>query len=228
MSTAVTTALTVGALLGLVGIGLGACRRRIRQTRARIRTSKEFLDLLTRYYTSDGADQASYLDLVRRSGLVQSDMGPFAVATYKPPAASYLVHNYQVIVNQVPELERAFRMRSALSRIDPAHEAATMIRDCILRFLGELEVLETRQGQEMRNPLVLFREGVRAVLALPLWIGQSLGLLTAQSARAIQESGVARIISGGVALLTFVSAVVGTIAGWDAFWVIVRRWLHLP
>lgn len=228
MTTVVTTAVTVGVLLGLMGLGLAAGRMRVDRTRERITRAREFLDLLTRYYTSNGADQAAYLELVRKSGVIQSDLGAYGIMSYQPPASNLLIHNYQIVVNQVVELPRGFRMRPVLSTIDLAHESASMIRDCLLRYLGEVERWEVRQRREIRNPIILLREGVRAVLGSPLWLAQSLGLLSATSAAAIRDSAAARIVSGLVTLLSVVSGIVGIVVGWSDFWAAIRRWLHLP
>ncbi len=147
-------------------------------------------------------------------------MGIFA--KYKPPHANYMIGDYPVLVNLLPELNRAAN-DEFLGRI--AGEYATMIEEVLDRYSGELETSADRAKAPLRNPLIWFREGVEACLAVPRTILAAFGVVR-RSGRHPQGK-VAMVTSGLFALVTFVSGLVTIVAGWDPFRAIIGRVLRV-
>ncbi len=184
----------------------------------------DFGNRLKTYWDSAGNDQQTYLELVRDSALIQSELGGFGVVDWKPHGANYIMHDYQLVVNGLGEIQHWLPQRALFSTVDPAKDYADAIRDALLRFVGVLEQREHRVLADIRNPLILFREGIRALITIPVWIAGSLGLITQDTVGRVRTGAVARVLGGIVATIGFVSAIIGAVTGWRAFLDIIRSW----
>jgi hypothetical protein len=152
---------------------------------------------------------------------MQREIGPSGVmAMYRPPHMNYAFSDYQVIVNMLPDYRQAAR-DWALQGLAPQYAAT--LRDCLVRYSGNLKEVENDARKELNNPLIWLREGVRSVLASPINLLTSLGILPRSLGAGIVGSGLLRVLAGIVALITLAAALVQIITGWDATMTFLQR-----
>lgn len=171
-------------------------------------TFLEKLDVLWRDRQNRGE---IYTWLVLNSEKMQSQTGRAGIsAQYRPPYANYMISNYYIIINTIHELRSWLDDSLGIKYTE-------MIQNTILRHNGvlmnELEQLET----QLRNPLVWFRNGVRFILSLPFYLLREFGLLGSGTSAHILASRSFNFLASIVALIGFISAIVGLVIGWDDF-----------
>jgi hypothetical protein len=98
-----------------------------------------------------------------------------------------------------------------------------MLDDALLRYQGSL--VERREDclAALRNPFTWLAVGFRTVLAAPLWLLAALGIVSRSFALRVESSRIYRVLSGTVAAISFLSAVVGLVTGWEQFVAFMRK-----
>jgi hypothetical protein len=182
----------------------------------------EFLENLKKYWESNGADLEAYGWLIHRSNKMQGEMGGLGVVhNYKPPYQNYMITNYSIILNMIPELRKCLE-DDLLSR-NLAHQYMSALQESLVRYLGSIEDKQEVITKEIKNPIKWFRDGVRDILALPAYLLGWLGVISETAAKRLVSSLLFSAISGIVALVGFVSAIVTIVIGWDQFLDVVNR-----
>jgi hypothetical protein len=159
---------------------------------------------------------------------MQRDLGSLGVMSrYKPPGANYFLNNYQIVINMLPELRQTLSdpLLSSISRLAP--EYAQTLEEVLIRHLGVLEERAESLQKKLRNPVTDFREGVQLILFVPFYLISWLGILSTNKLRALSRKPIPKILSGVVALVGFLSAVVGLVIGWSDFVKIISRLLGI-
>ncbi|MEO8460619.1 MAG: hypothetical protein ABI451_08830 [Dokdonella sp.] len=132
-----------------------------------------------------------------------------------------MINNYQIVPNLLAEL------RKCLSDPLLSHNLLTqyhaMLDDALLRHQGSLAERHSSAKAAVRNPFTWLAVGFRTVLAAPLWFLAALGIVSRSFASRVEASHVYRVLSGTVAAISFISAVVGIVTGWEQFAAIVRK-----
>jgi hypothetical protein len=184
----------------------------------------QFLEKLREYYQSNGKNGDIYGWLIHRSNKMQSEMGGQGIIrNYRPPAQNYMLNNYPIILNMLPNLHREFQIGLFLGNLPQQYMDS--LQESIVRYLGRLDDEKDELRKELKNPIKWFREGVRGVMALPIYLFVWLGFITDNTARRLTLSFLFSVISGLVTLVGFVSGVVSLVVGWDAFIDIVSNLL---
>lgn len=215
---------TATIIVGLVGIGLWQLRRRLQGLAKDLTFTEEFGHQLKRYVESNSRDHEAYAWLTHRATRMQLQMGSTGMlAKYKPPFANYFISNVAIVANFLPLLHQYFA-DDILART--AYQYAQAIQDALLRHHGILSDRREHLISQSRNPLRYFREGVRAVLEVPLEILGSLGAVPARWIRTIGGSSLFDLLVGVASLVTIVSGILAMVVGWHEFWGIVKRLLH--
>ncbi len=215
--------LALGGLALLILVGSLSARGALRELDSKREDVNTFLQLLERYRQSQGSDAETYTKLVYMSAKIQSYLGALGVIEYKPPAAQYVLRNYQVVVNELAELKHWLPLDSTFSTVMPGQQSADLIRDTLVRYEGVVDELRFRVQDALRNPFSLLAEGVRWVLSLPVRLLAAFGVLSGAAASKVTGSRAISFASGIIALVSFVSAVVGLVAGWAPFIGILRH-----
>jgi hypothetical protein len=216
-----------GVLLALLTLGFVVALRRLSRLRARQDFLTEFTDRFMRYVNSGGKDEGLYVELTQRVSRMQRELGHHGImAMYRPPYANYAFRDYQIIVNMLPQYRQA--AHDEILQRNQALQYADAMRDVLVRYSGTLQELETDARRDLKSPVVWFRDGVRALLSLPLVALRELGILSPSLSASILGSGLLKVGAGVVALVTLVAGIVQILTGWDATVALIRRWLGLP
>lgn len=208
------------SLAVVAGIGLASLLR----TRLRVWEQLEFVAEYRHQLSTliEDARRDTYEWLTLNATRMQSQLGSEGIVSIRPPHADYIVNHYAVVLNALSEL-RTYLSDELLSRSNLPRQYHALIEDALLRHEGTLNERARRNASALRNPVRWFAEGTQAVLASPLWLLESLGILPQRLAGRIRGSQLFAILSGGVAAVGFLSAVVGLVTGWEQFIVIAKQ-----
>ena len=213
----------ISVLLGVLGVGFARVLRALSGLLAERAEVESYIQTYTRYMQSRGADNQAYGALIERSCRTQEVLGEVGImAQYMAPFSRYAIPNYQIIMNAVPAMHREFGLAFGGS------DHGQLVGETLVRYMGWSADRIAIKQRELRNPVVWFREGVATLLLLPVWLLQSLGLLSSSGSGRFASSALFRLLTGVVALLGLLSALVTIILGWRLALEVVRRfWAHV-
>lgn len=216
---------TYGAPLGIavaiLATGGVTLLRRLAATVEDLNYANEFRNRFIEYCNSRGENSEAYTWLTLNSARMQSEMGALGVyEAFKPPAASYMIRNYQIITNMLPELRHYIDQNRQnfgtmfASTIDSYMKA---IDEALLRYFGVLQQREGTARRNLKNPLIWLRTGVEQVLAIPLLIFVWFGLVGGYTVRRLQSNILFKAMAVIATLVGLVSGVMTMVLGWDEF-----------
>jgi len=182
----------------------------------------EYLNKFKKYIESQGKDNDAYGWMIYESVKMQRQLGILGIMlNYKPPGANYMHKNYQVLMNMLPELHRTLNSDLLVfSRL--VSDYGQVLQEMLVRHLGVLNEDRNDIKSEMQNPFKAFRSGIQFVLLLPAYIVNWFGLTTDSLLWRLSRNTLFKIISGIVAIVGFISAVVSLVLGWKEFIIIVK------
>lgn len=121
----------------------------------------EFGNKFSEFAKQQEFDNQLYFWLTQNSVTVQSELGSLGIVAYKPPAANYMIENYPIIVNLIPELRRDKTDNRMFRDMAIYQEHANMCLDVLIRYLGLLEKWLKEATNDLRNPLIWLRNGFK-------------------------------------------------------------------
>lgn len=207
------------ALAALFAIGFASLLRSAAKIALELEFTNEYREKLHAFVEQEGSSAYSWLTL--NANRMQEQMGSQGLMTFKPPFANHMIHNYPVVLNVLPEIRKCLTDQ-LLSR-NLLHEYTSLLDEALMRYQGSLIERHRETVALVKNPVVWLASGIRSVLAAPLWFLASAGVLPRWFASRIVGSSVYRVLSGVIATVGFVSAIVGLVTGWEQFAVILRR-----
>lgn len=197
-------------------------RRRISQKAI---FAQEYLRKFRQYVESRGRDNESYSWMTYESVKMQNQLGLLGImSSYSPPGANYVYNRYQVLLNMLPALQGTLNSE-LLSTSFVASGYIQTIQEMIVRHLGVLGEEKKDIQSEINNPLKAFREGIQLILLLPFNMVSWFGLTTKSFLWRLSRNLIVKIISGVVAIITFISAIIGIAVGWKDFVIIIKTFL---
>lgn len=212
--------------VGILGI-LTTGFIRIRQAMSKLLDERDevhrYIQAFGRYNTSNGADGEAYGELIDRSVRIQQVMGPLGIMrNYVAPFGRFVAAKYEIIMNGVPA------MRHEMDRFAGGRDYRNLVGEALGRFIGWAEDRIQVKAREIRNPVIWFREGVAGLLLLPVWLLQSVGLLSPSGTARFAASPLFRYLTGLVSLLGFIATLIEiTLGGENALDVWLRLWSRL-
>jgi hypothetical protein len=148
-------------------------------------------------------DNELYIWLTKNISKIQNNLGIFGIMDYVAPFQIYHVPNYQIIVNTIPKFRAGNVQSFDVNSVD----------DCLLRYIGHTEERIKCSRKNLRNPLVWFRNGFQEVISLPLFVLNWFGIFSRRTVDSVMESTIFKVITGIIALVTFISGIVTIIQG---------------
>lgn len=135
---------------------------------------REFLEILFQ----DHVDGELYQWLKLKSSEMQKQINAYGIScNVKPAGANYIIKDYQVILNGISNLVNKYYMFGDLPSMgrNILRDEANSIDDTILTYLGELDTEYNENLADAKNPVIWLREGIRAIVILPIslmfWTG---------------------------------------------------------
>jgi hypothetical protein len=211
-------------VLAICGLGLLRILREKKRISDCSALAIDFMEHLKSYLRSGGRDLESYGWLMHRSNKMQLQLGFSGIyASYRPPYANFQYSNYPIILNMLPDLRHALD-DSILSDSAVVNQYSMALQDTLVRHLGSLHDQNDINDKALHNPVVWLREGVRTVVALPLTLLGWLGALGETTVSRLLSGRTFKAVSAFVAVVGFVSAIMGIALGWEQFVQMVLTW----
>ena len=158
-----------------------------------------------RWSRSGNFDGEQYVWLTMNVSRIQNYLGTFGVMEYIAPFQRYKVSNYQIVINTIPKFRDGSIQQFDINSVD----------DSLLRYIGYLDEYQKETQRNLRNPIIWFREGIREILSIPIFILSWFGIISNRTLNSIKDSLIYKVISGIIALVTLVSGIVTIIVGYD-------------
>lgn len=207
------------ALAALFAIGLVALRRSVSKIAADLDFICEYREKFHVFAAQD--DSQAYAWLTLNANRMQAQMGTQGLMTFKPPFANHMIRNYPIVLNILPEVRKC--LNDELLSQSLLSDYASLLDEALMRYQGSLLEHHRMAVAAAKNPVAWLTAGIRSVFALPLWFLASAGVLPRTFAIRIVSSSFYRVLSGLVATVGFISAIVGLATGWEQFAVILRK-----
>lgn len=203
--------------IGIIIFEFLKCVQEIHQINKKEKYVNGFMEHFIKYVNSNGRDQEADIWLTMNSIKMQRQMGGLGIVGYQPPFQNYIHNNYLVVVNGLDEIKKELTNGLGCQHVQ-------MVQDAIIRYIGELNNHRESIIEEMKNPIVLFRNGVQWIFVFPIQLLKWFGVISTGSFIKLSDNLVIRFLSGVFSLITFISTVVSLVIGWDAFVGIINKW----
>ena len=178
-----------------------------------IEFSNKYFETYDRWSRAGDFDGQLYVWLTTNVSKIQGNLGSFGIMDYIAPFQTYRVSNYQIIINTLPKFRDETVIDFDVNSVD----------DCLLRYIGYLEEYCQDTQNNLRNPIVWFREGFKEIISIPLFILSSFGIFSRRTVDNIMDSVIFKIFAGLIALVTLVSGLVTIVVSYDQTLEFVNR-----
>ena len=200
-----TTSIFICILFFIMLWGLAHTIIHLRTAKIEENFVNEYYNKFASKYDAQEFDDELYIWLTKKANKIQVILGVNGILDYIGPFRQYRISNYQVIVNTLPK----FRNGSIVP------EDIGFAEDSLLRYSGVAEIRSEKYLSKLKNPIIWFQIGMQQILAIPITFLSYFGIYSIHTANKIKESIIWRIFSGLISLITFASAIIGIITGWD-------------
>lgn len=170
-----------------------------------IKFSNKYFETYDRWSRAGDFDRQLYVWLTMNVSKIQENLGAFGILDLIAPFQTYRVSNYQIVINTIPKFRDGSVSEVEVNSVD----------DCLLRYIGYLEEFRLDTRRNLRNPIIWFREGVRELLSLPIFLLSWFGIISKRTVTSIKDSLIYKVISGLIALVTLVSGLVTIVVGYE-------------
>lgn len=173
----------VGTLVVAAVLGVGRAWAEYTRIPKREEFAANYLSTFRRYVDSSCSDWQAYGELIYDSAKMQSHMGGYGLASYKPAFANGYYPNHPIILNFIPEIKRHFDESVdgyGLRRLEHRDLAwfVDFTNEAIVRYLGSLATQKDQARRRIFNPIEWVRLGTERILAAPIYLLSALGLVS--------------------------------------------------
>ncbi|PNQ84112.1 hypothetical protein C1T20_19295 [Paenibacillus polymyxa] len=166
-------------------------------------------------------DSEKYQWLMMNSSKMQTMMGSYGVASYKPPFANYMYNNYQLVVNGIREIKDNFQRAAGSYGLSFEKrwviESISMVDDALLTYVGAISDALDEVKKDSKNPLIWLREGVRFIVTSPISLMYWSGLIKYRTYNVISNNFFVKLLSFLIGIIGFVSSIVTIVTGYTPF-----------
>jgi hypothetical protein len=182
----------------------------------------DYLEKFNLFIEKEDKDLTVYSSLLFDSDKIQNTIGNFGICDLRPPFANYLIKNYQIIINAIPEIKKELEDSYRISN-KSGQNYIDLVTQSLIRYGGSSSELIKEYNSNLKNPIKWFLEGIKFVISLPIEFLLQIGLISERSARKIKASYLLKLISGIVTLISFFAAIIGILVGWKEFLNIIKN-----
>ncbi len=201
----------VSCILIIMIIGFIKERIELNEKMKEISFAKDFNNTFIAFIGSKITDMNKYQFLIYNSNKMQNLLGTQGIlASMKPPYANYILNNYPIILNGISDIKKYADIGISDNTINGYIQ---LVNDSLIRFIGSNEMNCEIREKNIYNPLVLFLAGIQFFINIPLSILQAFNILN--DTDTIKTNIIYRIVSGIIALITFISSIITIIFGWE-------------
>lgn len=103
-----------------------------------------FVAFAVEYFENENLEEKEYRWLLENVDEVNAILGGSATMTYKPPFANYIVKNYELLINLLPEFN---------SSMGAHRDNATTAESILTRYIGSMKKLIQKRQKKLRQPM---------------------------------------------------------------------------
>lgn len=201
-------------ILGLIAIGF------IKELMSLLKFGKEFdylHDYNEKYVTylnsylakliDSDEENKLYGELIRKSPKAQRFLGSDGVISYKPAGASHMYNNYQALINTVQALRNPILMS----------EEFNWVNNMLIMKMATYEDIMSEIRGDMKNPLVLLREGIQFFITLPIILLYWTGIMDYTTSYKLSNNIIVKLLSFIILLIGLISSIITIVLGWEQF-----------
>ncbi len=208
------TLLVLIALPVIVALGFVRLRQQYKDLMKDRNFAVEYLDHYRGFVSQKKFNTDLYEWLTLRVSKIQRLMGGFGRMSYRPPFARYVINNYEVIMNTLPDIKSGM-----------AHEIMIdAVQECLVRYIGHMDEKLEESRQTLVNPFMWFREGFQFIVLTPILIVYWMGIIGSSTVKSIEGNVLFQLITAVVGLISLIASIVTIIAGWDYVRPIIDQW----
>ncbi len=185
-------------------------------------TVADYLEKFNLFVAKDDKELKVYSSLLYDSDKIQNILGSYGICDLRPPFANYVIRNYQIILNAIPEIKKQIEEPYRISN-NILNHYIDLVTQSLIRYGGSSNEAIKEYNSDLKNPIKWFLEGVKFIVSLPIEFLLQVGLINENSASKVRGSYIVKIISALVTIVGFASAILGIIVGWDDFIKIINK-----
>lgn len=185
---------------------------------------KKFIDFINELFSKQRFNQQLYYELTSKVKEMQYELGSDGEYAYvQDNLKGYCTNNYQLLINFLPETRDILNDFSNSVMMTRYNQEAQHCDDMFVRHLGTLEAEENAIRKGFFNPFSSFAEGIKTIILLPLLIMNWFGFISSESAYKVRKNKFVKVLNALVAIISFVSAIITIVVGWNDFWTIIHN-----
>lgn len=172
--------------------------------------NEKYVDYLNKYlgkHVNSEEENKLYVELIAKAPKAQRLLGSDGLISYKPAGAGYMYNNYQVLINTVQSL----RNPSLMS------EEFGWVNNLLIMKMATYNDIMDQIRRDMKNPLVLLREGVQFFITLPIMLLYWTGITNYTTSYKLSNNLFVKLISFLILLIGLISSIITIVLGWEQF-----------
>ena len=199
----------IGMILALILIGFVSVYSKYNSFNNKLNTLNNFTSKFIECANSvlsekrNGIKSDTYVDILNQSYNIQGLMGSVGLVDYYDPITRLLQRNCPIVINFVQLLPKS----------QYHTEEIMILQNCLHMRMGQFEKILNEIEKDVKNPLILLREGVQTIVVFPLTLLQWSGLLNYQTKYKIGNSMVVKFLSFIIVVIGLVSSIVTIVSG---------------
>jgi len=152
---------------------------------------------------------------------MQTYLGYDGLSAYKPPYANYIIKNYQIIVNILPEIRKEFNSTFCDAR--SLQEYVAILNETIMRYLGILDNQLKSNLRKFHNPILWLKEGIVYILIFPFILLNWFGIISKSIVINLTDNFLFKLISNIISLLSLLATIITIVIGWTSFFKTIKN-----
>ncbi|MEL7569123.1 MAG: hypothetical protein AAGU14_01035 [Eubacteriaceae bacterium] len=146
---------------------------------------------------------------------VQIQLGDYGRIKYKPSYSNIEYDNYLIIINGIYNIREWFyKLKYDFDGILKAEKR--IIENPLLIYIGVINNYNEEIIKSLKNPVIWFREGIRAIVILPIYLVFWFGIIRYSTYKNANNNNITRFISFILTIIYLISSVI-TITGYNPF-----------
>ncbi|MEW9093728.1 MAG: hypothetical protein AB2417_01490 [Clostridiaceae bacterium] len=192
--------LIIISLVGLIIVGFIKLIYEIYKYTQDYNFVNEYISRLIKILNDNMSDE-DFSYILNNASKLSSTMGVYGIIDYQPPFANYIHKNYSII-NIILNYNGSIM-----------NDELLLALKTMQFYLGACDNRIEKLKNQLKNPLVLFAEGFRFIFNIPLFVLNSLGIISNNVYYKVKRNIIYSFIQNIFGLIGFISSLIGIIQG---------------